>query len=166
MPLPFVIETQALCKVYGGQKALDGIDLKVTPQYRNPADGLKKEPRAVAYAEQALKTVQTLSPQDPTEAGRHSLIRRRNGMGVHAQGHRRVGVAESAGHRPHVMALCDRDGGRPMPEIVQSPLRVDASVAPAAVNGARGLRRPSAGISAGEDTDLPDARPLLGQGSP
>ncbi len=31
MPPPFVIETQALCKVYNGQKALDGIDLKVTP---------------------------------------------------------------------------------------------------------------------------------------
>src|SRR6185369_15943369 len=33
------------------------IDLRVTPQYRNPADGLKREPRAVAYAEQALKNL-------------------------------------------------------------------------------------------------------------
>lgn len=33
------------------------INLRVTPQYRNPADGLKKEPRAVAYAEQALKNL-------------------------------------------------------------------------------------------------------------
>lgn len=33
------------------------IDLRVTPQYRNPVEGLKKEPRAVAYAEQALKNL-------------------------------------------------------------------------------------------------------------
>jgi len=31
MSLPFVIETQALCKVYGEQKALDGVNLKVAP---------------------------------------------------------------------------------------------------------------------------------------
>jgi tripeptide aminopeptidase len=31
------------------------IEVTVTPQYRNMADGLKKEPRAVAYAEEAMK---------------------------------------------------------------------------------------------------------------
>src|SRR5262249_10508216 len=31
------------------------IDIRITPQYRNMADGLQKEPRAVAYARQALE---------------------------------------------------------------------------------------------------------------
>jgi tripeptide aminopeptidase len=31
------------------------IDVKVTPQYRNMADGLKKEPRALAFAEEAMR---------------------------------------------------------------------------------------------------------------
>jgi tripeptide aminopeptidase len=31
------------------------IDVKVTPQYRNMADGLAKEPRAVAFAEEAMR---------------------------------------------------------------------------------------------------------------
>lgn len=31
------------------------IDVAVSPQYRNMADGLKKEPRAVAYAEKAMR---------------------------------------------------------------------------------------------------------------
>jgi tripeptide aminopeptidase len=31
------------------------IDVKVTPQYRNMADGLAKEPRAVAFAEEAMQ---------------------------------------------------------------------------------------------------------------
>lgn len=31
------------------------IEVKVTPQYRNMADGLKKEPRAVAFAEEAIR---------------------------------------------------------------------------------------------------------------
>jgi tripeptide aminopeptidase len=31
------------------------IDVRITPQYRNMADGLAKEPRAVAYAEQAYR---------------------------------------------------------------------------------------------------------------
>jgi tripeptide aminopeptidase len=31
------------------------IDVEVTPQYRNMADGLAKEPRAVSYAEQAMR---------------------------------------------------------------------------------------------------------------
>jgi tripeptide aminopeptidase len=31
------------------------IDVKVTPQYRNLADGLKKEPRALAFAEEAMR---------------------------------------------------------------------------------------------------------------
>jgi tripeptide aminopeptidase len=31
------------------------IDVAVTPQYRNPADGLKKEPRALAFAEEAMR---------------------------------------------------------------------------------------------------------------
>ncbi|MCE9555195.1 MAG: peptidase T [Planctomycetes bacterium] len=31
------------------------IDVKITPQYRNLAEGLKREPRAVAYAEEALR---------------------------------------------------------------------------------------------------------------
>jgi tripeptide aminopeptidase len=31
------------------------IDVKVTPQYRNMAEGLKKEPRAVAFAEEAMR---------------------------------------------------------------------------------------------------------------
>jgi tripeptide aminopeptidase len=31
------------------------IDVKVTPQYRNMADGLKKEPRAVAFAQEAMR---------------------------------------------------------------------------------------------------------------
>jgi len=31
------------------------IDVKITPQYRNLAEGLKKEPRAAAYAEEALR---------------------------------------------------------------------------------------------------------------
>jgi tripeptide aminopeptidase len=31
------------------------IDIQVTPQYRNMADGLVKEPRAVAYAEEAMR---------------------------------------------------------------------------------------------------------------
>jgi len=33
------------------------IDVKVTPQYRNMADGLVKEPRAVDFAEEAMKRV-------------------------------------------------------------------------------------------------------------
>lgn len=33
------------------------IDVQVTKQYRNMADGLKKEPRAVAFAEEAMKRV-------------------------------------------------------------------------------------------------------------
>jgi tripeptide aminopeptidase len=33
------------------------VDVAVTPQYRNPADGLKLEPRAVAYAVQALRNL-------------------------------------------------------------------------------------------------------------
>lgn len=31
------------------------IDIQVTPQYRNMADGLKKEPRALAFAEEAMR---------------------------------------------------------------------------------------------------------------
>jgi tripeptide aminopeptidase len=31
------------------------IDVKVTPQYRNMADGLAKEPRALAFAEEAMR---------------------------------------------------------------------------------------------------------------
>jgi tripeptide aminopeptidase len=31
------------------------IDVKVTPQYRNMADGLTREPRALAYAEEAMR---------------------------------------------------------------------------------------------------------------
>jgi tripeptide aminopeptidase len=31
------------------------IDVKVTPQYRNMADGLKKEPRALAFAQEAMR---------------------------------------------------------------------------------------------------------------
>src|SRR5262249_28998110 len=31
------------------------VDVAVTPQYRNMADGLKKEPRAVAFAEEAMR---------------------------------------------------------------------------------------------------------------
>ncbi|MSU80270.1 MAG: peptidase T [Gemmataceae bacterium] len=38
------------------------IDVKVTPQYRNMAEGLVKEPRAVDFAEEAMKRV-GLSPQ-------------------------------------------------------------------------------------------------------
>ena len=33
------------------------IDVKVTPQYRNMADGLRKEPRAAAFAEEAMRRV-------------------------------------------------------------------------------------------------------------
>jgi tripeptide aminopeptidase len=33
------------------------IDVKVTPQYRNMADGLAKEPRAVTFAEEAMRRV-------------------------------------------------------------------------------------------------------------
>ena len=33
------------------------IDVNITPQYRNMAEGLAKEPRAVAYAEQAMRRV-------------------------------------------------------------------------------------------------------------
>ncbi len=33
------------------------IDVKITPQYRNMAEGLAKEPRALAYAEQAMRRV-------------------------------------------------------------------------------------------------------------
>jgi tripeptide aminopeptidase len=33
------------------------IDVQVTPQYRNMADGLKKEPRALAFAEEAMRRV-------------------------------------------------------------------------------------------------------------
>ena len=33
------------------------IDVKVTPQYRNMADGLMKEPRAIDFAEEAMKRV-------------------------------------------------------------------------------------------------------------
>ncbi len=29
--------------------------MKVTPQYRNMADGLKKEPRALAFAQEAMR---------------------------------------------------------------------------------------------------------------
>jgi len=38
------------------------IEIEVTPQYRNMADGLRKEPRAVAYAEEAMRRV-GLSPR-------------------------------------------------------------------------------------------------------
>jgi tripeptide aminopeptidase len=38
------------------------IDVKVTPQYRNMADGLKKEPRAVTLAEEAMRRA-GLSPK-------------------------------------------------------------------------------------------------------
>jgi tripeptide aminopeptidase len=33
------------------------IDIKISPQYRNMADGLAKEPRAVSYAEDAMRQV-------------------------------------------------------------------------------------------------------------
>ena len=33
------------------------IDVKITPQYRNMADGLTKEPRAVDFAEEAMRRV-------------------------------------------------------------------------------------------------------------
>jgi tripeptide aminopeptidase len=33
------------------------IEVKITPQYRNLADGLKKEPRALAFAEEAMRRV-------------------------------------------------------------------------------------------------------------
>jgi tripeptide aminopeptidase len=33
------------------------IDVKVTPQYRNMAEGLVKEPRAVDFAEEAMRSV-------------------------------------------------------------------------------------------------------------
>jgi tripeptide aminopeptidase len=33
------------------------IDVKVTPQYRNMAEGLKKEPRALSFAEEAMRQV-------------------------------------------------------------------------------------------------------------
>jgi tripeptide aminopeptidase len=32
-----------------------GIDVRVTPQYRNMAEGLRKEPRALAFAEEAMR---------------------------------------------------------------------------------------------------------------
>jgi tripeptide aminopeptidase len=38
------------------------VEVKVTPQYRNMAEGLKKEPRAVAFAEEAMRRV-GLSPR-------------------------------------------------------------------------------------------------------
>jgi len=38
------------------------IDIQVTPQYRNMAEGLAKEPRAIKLAEEAMKRV-GLSPQ-------------------------------------------------------------------------------------------------------
>jgi tripeptide aminopeptidase len=38
------------------------IDVQVTPQYRNMADGLAKEPRAVTFAEEAMRRV-GLTPQ-------------------------------------------------------------------------------------------------------
>jgi tripeptide aminopeptidase len=31
------------------------IDVRVTPQYRNMAEGLRKEPRAVTFAEEAMR---------------------------------------------------------------------------------------------------------------
>lgn len=41
------------------RQAFPGLEVtvNVTPQYRNPADGLKLEPRAVTYAEQALRNL-------------------------------------------------------------------------------------------------------------
>ncbi len=44
------------------------IDVKVTPQYRNMAEGLAKEPRALAYAETAMRRV-GLEPKHTTVRG-------------------------------------------------------------------------------------------------
>jgi hypothetical protein len=47
------------------------------------------------------------------------------GVGVDAQRHRGVRVAEPAGDGAHVVATRDRGGGGPLAEIVQAPLLVD-----------------------------------------
>jgi hypothetical protein len=52
------------------------------------------------------------------EARGDGLVGGSKRVGVHAQGHRRVGVAESTGDRADIVTLPDRDGGRPVTEIV------------------------------------------------
>ncbi len=46
---------QAAARLLAAEFPQARIDVKVTPQYRNMAEGLKKEPRAVAFAEEAMR---------------------------------------------------------------------------------------------------------------
>jgi tripeptide aminopeptidase len=46
---------RTLAKLLATEYPGAGIDVEITPQYRNMAEGLTKEPRAVAYAEQAMR---------------------------------------------------------------------------------------------------------------
>ena len=53
--------------------------------------------------------------QDPAQQGGHRTVGRLDGMGVHPQGHGRIGMAETIGDSPDVMPAGDRHGGRPVP---------------------------------------------------
>ncbi len=75
-------------------------------------------------------TRRDVASQQVTEASSQRLVGRRERVGVDAQCHRGVGVTESTGDRSHVVALADRDGGRPVAQIVETPLHVDARVVP------------------------------------
>jgi tripeptide aminopeptidase len=46
---------QAAARLLAAEFPQARIDVKVTPQYRNMAEGLKKEPRAVSFAEEAMR---------------------------------------------------------------------------------------------------------------
>jgi hypothetical protein len=67
-----------------------------------------------------------VASEQVTEASCQRLVGGGEGVGVDAQRHRRVGVAEAAGDRTDVVALADRDGRRPVPQIVETPLHVEA----------------------------------------
>ena len=48
---------RAIARTIAAEYPQASIDVQVTPQYRNMADGLKKEPRALACAEEAMRRV-------------------------------------------------------------------------------------------------------------
>ena len=56
-----------------------------------------------------------------------------NRVGVHPQRHRRVGVTQAAGDRPHVMPARDRHRCRPVSKVVEAPVTVDSREVPGAL---------------------------------
>ena len=65
----------------------------------------------------------------PGQRHRHTSIGAIDRVRVRPQRHRRVGVTETTGNSADVVPTPDRFRGRPVPQVVQPPLRVQAAIA-------------------------------------